>query len=444
MDNRENTNCWNGFAASVPGFSHLRYGVPCQDASSVILNEYPSVIVCDGRGSAKLSHYGANEAVAAFKRQISILSPFLSNILDNPNATEEMWDKFCKIIYRTLVQAKLDLAQIHNCDEKEFDFTVAFAIVGKEYVGCFQVGDGSLVVLENNEPTTVFMPDKGEFANQTSFLRLGGENKNKYQIKLFKAESIQGISATSDGPEHLMFNLTNMVPGKIFNILFEDLTNGQLQHQDIMDYLTRKEWYNDPRGGDDRSIAIIGRIKESNSLQSETPINSSDDSTEEVIEKSNVKPQVNDEVDDKVDVEVDNNTSNEPQDTCDNTQNQEVDSTPSQEQKEESQACAQQENNLSKENIPVESNEKLSTSILEKSCNLIIIASICTLGYLAWNNVQEIKELKSRNTWQKVEIFKLQNRTNSIAKKCDNIETHLNSVISCNCEALQYHAIETN
>lgn len=259
MKEKIKSDYWNGFAASVPGSGHIRYGIPCQDASAVFLDGFPAVIVCDGRGSAKLSHFGAQGAITAFKRQIAILSPFLANILDNPKATDESWDKFCKIIFRTLMQVKLDLADKHNCLEKEFDFTVALAIAGKEKVGCFQVGDGTLVLWNAGIAETVFLPDKGEFSNQTHFLRQGGEDRNEYHAKLFPAEKIDGISATSDGPEHLMFQLSTMTPGKIFDLFFCDLAENQLSRQDLMNYLTRKEWGNDPRGADDRSIAIIAQ-----------------------------------------------------------------------------------------------------------------------------------------------------------------------------------------
>lgn len=271
MENNMTMERWNGFSASVPGAGHIRHGITCQDASAVSLGEHPAVIVCDGRGSAKHSHFGAREAVAAFKRQTAILAPFISNILDNPASTEESWEKFSKIIFRTLMQVKLDLAAKYDCSEKEFDFTVALAIVGKEFVGCFQVGDGSLVVFDGDTASTVFEPEKGEFANQTHFLRLGGENTNQFQYKLLPAGSVSGVSATSDGPEHLMFELSTMTPGKIFNQMFSDLATNELCRQDLMDFLTRKEWNNDPRGADDRSIAIISRL---NSL-SENSVDSS-------------------------------------------------------------------------------------------------------------------------------------------------------------------------
>ena len=59
-----NESSWSGFAGSVAGRGHIINGTPCQDASSVdVSSAYPSLIVCDGRGSASLSHFGAREAV---------------------------------------------------------------------------------------------------------------------------------------------------------------------------------------------------------------------------------------------------------------------------------------------------------------------------------------------------------------------------------------------
>ena len=251
---------WTGFAASIPGAGHIRRGIPCQDASAVMTAPRPTVIVCDGRGSASLSHFGAQAAVAAFRSQTSVLEPFLVNILDGEEEKPEQWIKFCRIMYRTLVQVKYDLAEKHQTDEKEFDCTVAFAIAGEKRIGCFQVGDGSIVVRQNGVCKTVFLPEKGEFANQTHFLRPGGEEQMKFQHELIDSAANSGIAITSDGPEHLMFRLSDMTPGKIFDILLEDLRKEELCKQDLMDYLTRREWADDPRGSDDRSLALLARI----------------------------------------------------------------------------------------------------------------------------------------------------------------------------------------
>jgi hypothetical protein len=173
---------------------------------------------------------------------------------------------FARIMYRTLMQVKLDLAIETNLPEKEFDFTVAFAVMGTVKIGCFQVGDGAIVLRQGGKLLTAFPPDKGEFANQTHFLRVNGEQTGKFHAGLFAAAENSGVAITSDGPEHLMFKLKDMTPGKVFGLMFDDLHEKNLCKQDIMDYLTRRDWDNDPRGNDDRSLALLVQLKYSEAV----------------------------------------------------------------------------------------------------------------------------------------------------------------------------------
>ncbi len=248
---------WTGFAVSIPGSAHIRRELPCQDASAAVTSPRPALIVCDGRGSASRSQEGAQAAVKAFQTQAAIFEPMLESILDSEAPGDEQWQMFARILYRTLMQVKLDLAAAQGVPEKEFDFTVACAVVGTQHIGCFQVGDGAIVLRQNGVTQMAFPMDKGEFANQTSFLRENGECRGKFHAQLFSAQENTGLAITSDGPEHLMFNLKEMTPGKIFGCMMDDLHEQSLCRQDLLDYLTRRDWEKDPRGGDDRSIAIL-------------------------------------------------------------------------------------------------------------------------------------------------------------------------------------------
>ena len=251
---------WNGFAVSVIGSSHINKDLPCQDASLVVESPRAAAIVCDGRGSAKLSHFGAKAAVRAFQNQIAVFEPMLSTILDEENVPVERWEMFSRIIYRTLVQSKQELVKEYNSTditEREFDFTVACAIAGKKHIGCFQVGDGAIVLRKNGTTFTVFEPDKGEFANQTVFLRENGELKGKFHSKFIDAENVDGIAITSDGPECLMFKLPELVPSEVFGAFFDDMAAGIFKCQDLRDYLTRKKWSEGYYGSDDRSVALL-------------------------------------------------------------------------------------------------------------------------------------------------------------------------------------------
>ena len=250
-------NGCRGFAVSVPGNGHIRREVPCQDASGVWLAPRPCAIVCDGRGSARYSHFGARAAVRAFRSQCAVLEDLLAAVLDGEKPNETRWLRFCDLMIRTICCQKTELAEEYRCPESEFDFTIAFAVWGRARCGFFQVGDGAIVVRDGEGCcSTLFPPDKGEFDNETRFLRPEAAPARDYHARLVAAEEVDGIAITSDGPEFLMFELTQMVPGPIFDRLFDDCAAGSLTRQDLLDYLTRGCWSRDPRGNDDRSIAI--------------------------------------------------------------------------------------------------------------------------------------------------------------------------------------------
>ena len=298
---------WYGFALSVQGSGHVKRGLPCQDASAVryhfrkgeAIQEYgfgrPALIVCDGRGSAPRSQEGANRAVRAFMTESTVLAPILASILDlePPNGgtiSEELllpsedhredsgassprdddmsralkrWKEVCKLFYRELWQVQINLAVeslVNGKDARpsDFDFTVAAAIVGTRWIGCFQVGDGAIVLQQDGCPVTALLQHKGEWANETVFLRENGESNDGFHFALYPAQSNTGIAITSDGPEMLMFKTQTMEPGPIFPEFFRRLQEGDLIRQDLHDYLTREKW--EEVSHDDKSIAILAPL----------------------------------------------------------------------------------------------------------------------------------------------------------------------------------------
>lgn len=253
---------WNGHAVSVPGNGHIRREIPCQDASGVWLAPRPCLIVCDGRGSAKFSHLGAGAAVKAFRSQCAVMEKRLASLLDTRRCNARDWLHFCQLMIRTVCQQKMELAEEYGCPENDFDFTIAFAVWGRRRIGFFQVGDGALVVCRNGACQVAFLPDKGEFDNQTSFLRPGDDLKREFHAVMVNAAGVTGLAATSDGPEYLMFELQTMMPGPIFIQMFADLESGQFTRQSALDYLTGSRWARDPRGHDDRSLAILSLTEE--------------------------------------------------------------------------------------------------------------------------------------------------------------------------------------
>lgn len=250
-------NIWKNFAASVPGRGHIIKDVPCQDASIAIAEPRPALLVCDGRGSAKFSHFGAQEAAKAFAEMCYNIEPLLSKTLDD--ADDCHWESMAQIFYRTLAKVQTRLAEEKGLGCREFEFTANLAIAGKKRIGFMQVGDGAIVIAGNGTTRTLFSSDKGEFANQTQFIQPGGESRAFHQTTL-EMTAVDAIAITTDGPQFLMFDLKNMIPGPVFEKIFSDALNEDFSRQDILDFLTKKNWDNDGRGHDDRSLGIMVKV----------------------------------------------------------------------------------------------------------------------------------------------------------------------------------------
>ena len=89
-------------AVSIPGNGHIRTERPCQDACGVWCDHRSCLIVCDGRGSASHSHYGARAAVEAFRTQCAVMEDLLAAILDGEKWNDNRWNRFCELMIRTV------------------------------------------------------------------------------------------------------------------------------------------------------------------------------------------------------------------------------------------------------------------------------------------------------------------------------------------------------
>jgi hypothetical protein len=248
-------NKWYSCNASVVGRKHLRSGTPCQDASTAAIHPIPHLIVCDGRGSASLSHFGAENAVNSTADILYSAPMLFSQYLDHDNEDADIVLPFLiDTIIKTAAFQQNKLTKQHpQTSESDFEFTFLSAFVGKKRTLLLQVGDGAIVIDTGNETSLAFSPQSGEYAGQTSFVSFNKEIHIKH--KTIPTEDIRGIAALTDGTAEKMVNLKDNTPGKIFTKLFDQTGNGALQNQDILKILTETQW--EPKVQDDRSLAII-------------------------------------------------------------------------------------------------------------------------------------------------------------------------------------------
>lgn len=250
---------WDGVAVSLIGQAHVRAEKPCQDASGFWDEPRPIGIVCDGAGSADRSEVGAKAAVAAFRRAVGVFEPWLECCLDGDMPEEvagTYWRYICSFIARTLEEAKLECTREDGYDEEDYDFTVAMAVVGKTYCGCFQIGDGAIVVGDSNAHHVVFMPDKGEYANETRFLRIGDGVAGRYKSAIIPMTRVDSVALMSDGPIKLLVDGKSQQPSNLFQEMFCDLANGLLSREEVREFLACRKWI-DIGADDDKSLVLM-------------------------------------------------------------------------------------------------------------------------------------------------------------------------------------------
>lgn len=158
---------WSIAAASTVGERHLLEGRPCEDAWTTRVHHFrgePWLIlaVSDGAGTAGRAQAGSACAVAAFADAAARCLYMTSGI-----TKDEMRD--CLGAARVALAVEAGLA---GAPMREFACTLLGAVIGPGMAAFAQVGDGAIIV-SGDEPGSwswMFEPQKGEYANETSFL----------------------------------------------------------------------------------------------------------------------------------------------------------------------------------------------------------------------------------------------------------------------------------
>lgn len=252
---------WRTVAATTPGRSHLLDGVPCQDAAEAMSSPRPHIIVCDGRGSAPLSHLGSERATRAFTALVRAQEDLLACALDAEGAPaggispSEAWRHFALSAWRALGDVQKALASERGGEPQDYEFTLAAAVAGKRRVGCLQVGDSLLVLARGTCAGLIFPPDGEANTSATWFVTPDVSPKGLLRAGLFSSRNLTGIAAFTDGVASRYVSLHGHYPAQLFHPLFEDLSKNLLSRQMLHALLSDEAWT--PATGDDRGLAML-------------------------------------------------------------------------------------------------------------------------------------------------------------------------------------------
>ena len=160
---------WRFAAAKIAGVSHVRAGLPCQDAyrCEVVGTAQGQVliaVVSDGAGSASEGARGAAYVCNALVEQVHGRLAHLEL-----SATTGDWLKDSVAAARENLLTEADRLGL---PPRELAATLLCAVLAEQWSAFAQVGDGAIVTPETGTDSWawLFWPQRGEYANTTAFL----------------------------------------------------------------------------------------------------------------------------------------------------------------------------------------------------------------------------------------------------------------------------------
>ena len=202
---------WKAVARSEIGTSHQKQGIVCQDYGDYRI--FDNVIVgavADGAGSAKHSDNGSKLAVETVLKCFSDINEYPQKQDSQPLSKEEAQKLFAEIVNQVITE-------LHNQADKE-DYsvndlacTLLVFVATPDWFAAMQIGDGFIVVRsQESEYKLLFQPDKGEFANETTFIT-STNALEEMQVEVISQKQ-EFICASTDGLEKVAIRLSDWKP----------------------------------------------------------------------------------------------------------------------------------------------------------------------------------------------------------------------------------------
>lgn len=255
-DNQRN---WRVVGASVAGTSHLKSGLPCQDAFryELLLSGVLVMALSDGAGSAAKAADGSTlaveVAVSFLKEEITAGEPSTEEVF----LGHDMVQKAFAAARTALVQQ----ASRSNRPLRDYAATLMVLILAKDCTIGGLIGDCAAVMLdEAGQLTSLCRPQTGEYANMTHFLtQPDALQQLDVQIRAYRA---QAVAVFSDGLSNLALNLVQNKPyAPFFTPLFAftaAIENEQAAQTQLRTFLGSERI--NARTNDDKTLVLASRV----------------------------------------------------------------------------------------------------------------------------------------------------------------------------------------
>jgi hypothetical protein len=246
---------WRVVGAAAPGTSHVRLGLPCQDALAYQAGEHGLLVaLSDGAGTAERSQSGAQTAV-----QAALVSLTVSLDAYFP-ADQAAWQEALCAAFVDARSALQSLAEFEQQPLRAYAATLILVVATSSQLAVAQLGDGAVVAGESPDQLfLVNLPQRGEYANETYFLTQ--EDALEHVQVSVHAKAVTSLAVMSDGLTRLALRLPAHEPHlPFFQPLFAFTAHADEEQEAtgrLLEFLNSERVCN--RTDDDKSLVLAVR-----------------------------------------------------------------------------------------------------------------------------------------------------------------------------------------
>lgn len=259
---------WRFAAAKIAGVSHVRAGLPCQDAyrCEVVGTAQGQVliaVVSDGAGSAS---EGARGAAYVCNELMEQVRGRLAHLERSPTTGDWLKDSVAAARGKLLAEADRS-----GLPPRELAATLLCAVIAEQWSTFAQVGDGAIVTPETGTDSWawLFWPQRGEYANTTSFLT------DPTAMQTLEVDTLPyaqyEVAIFTDGLQHLLLHYKQRtVYSPFFDRMLRPIRVSTADGEDrqLSDQLVK--YLHSPtvmsRADDDLTLVMASRLTDSSSV----------------------------------------------------------------------------------------------------------------------------------------------------------------------------------
>lgn len=214
---------WCLATASVPGTSHSRRELPCQDAYKLshcaIGDEVITVLLAaDGAGSALHAALGSEMACSHFLDYFEAWCSSHSSICEFNYPTALQW--------LNAVQEQIkDASESIHANINDFATTFLAAVIGSSVSIFIQIGDGAIVRDDPDDEKSycwIFWPEESEYANSTHFIT--DARASDHLLYTTTTYPVHKLAVFTDGLQRLALHIASKsVHDPFFEAMFTTL-----------------------------------------------------------------------------------------------------------------------------------------------------------------------------------------------------------------------------